>query len=113
MAVAGGDMSAMHSHNLHHFVALAAQKRARSLRQTDSAATPPPTTKNRGLCSPERARLSTSTTSTWSAGWAGAPSWRSPRGRVSEEGEDGGGSDEEGGGGRGGRGGTRPRPGSW
>jgi len=56
VVVAGGDMSAVHSRNFHHFVALTAQKRARSLRQTDSAATPPPTTKKRGLSSPEPAR---------------------------------------------------------
>ena len=49
-------MSAVHSMSFDHFLALAAQKRARSLRQTDSAATPPPTTKKRGLSSPERAR---------------------------------------------------------
>ena len=57
MVVAGGYLTAVHSNNFHHFVALTAQKRAQSLRQTDSAATPPPTTKKRGLSSPERARL--------------------------------------------------------
>ena len=53
VVVAGGDMTAVHSQNVHHFVALTAQKRARSFCQTDSAATPPPTAKKRRLSSPE------------------------------------------------------------
>ncbi len=43
-----GESGNVESQNFHHFVALFAQKRARSLRQTDSAATPPPTQRRKG-----------------------------------------------------------------